>query len=91
MRTIALEEHFTVPELVHRIDPARIVHRGFPPPNVPLGPMREADRLADLGPARLADMDAAGITVQVLSVPGLARTCCRRTRARHWRAISMTR
>ena len=70
MRTIALEEHFTVPELVHRIDPARIVHRGFPPPNVPLGPMREADRLADLGPARLADMDAAGITLQVLSVSG---------------------
>ena len=29
MRVIALEEHFTVPHLVKRIDPAVIARRGF--------------------------------------------------------------
>lgn len=70
MRTVTLEEHFTVPDLVRHIDPAAIIHRGFPPPNTPWGPLRQVERLADLGPARLQDMDAAGITVQVLSVSG---------------------
>ena len=70
MRTVALEEHFTVPDLVRQIDPATITRRGFPPPSTPWGPMRQVERLADLGPARLQDMDAAGITVQVLSVSG---------------------
>jgi len=70
MRTVALEEHFTVPDLVRQIDPATITRRGFPPPSTPWGPMRQVERLADLGPPRLQDMDAAGITVQVLSVSG---------------------
>ena len=70
MRTVALEEHFTVPDLVRKIDPAAIVHRGFPPPSKPWGPLRQIEKLADLGPTRLRDMDAAGITVQVLSVSG---------------------
>jgi hypothetical protein len=29
MRTVALEEHFTVPDLVAKIDPAAIAARGF--------------------------------------------------------------
>ena len=70
MRTVALEEHFTVPDLVRQIDPTAIVRRGFPPPGAPQGPLRQIERLADLGPARLQDMDAAGITQQVLSVSG---------------------
>ena len=70
MRIVALEEHFTIPELVRQIDRAVITRRGFPPPEVPWGPMRQVGRLADLGPDRLADMDAAGISLQVLSVSG---------------------
>jgi hypothetical protein len=31
MRTVALEEHFTVPDLVRRIDRAAITRRGFRP------------------------------------------------------------
>ncbi|HUB46208.1 MAG TPA: amidohydrolase family protein [Acetobacteraceae bacterium] len=70
MRTVALEEHFTVPDLVRQIDPAAVIRRGFPPPSTPWGPMRQVERLADAGAARLQDMNAAGITVQVLSVSG---------------------
>jgi hypothetical protein len=57
MRTIALEEHFLTAELA---DPKRTMG------NEPWAPgMR--DLLLDLGKGRLADMDAAGIDVQVLS------------------------
>lgn len=57
MRTIALEEHFSTPELA-------------PPPGT--GPLamwgpRIGDQLRDLGQERLASMDASGIDVQVIS------------------------
>jgi len=70
MRIVALEEHFTVPGLVARIDPALVQRRGFPPPGVVWSQVTRRGELADLGPARIADMDAAGISVQVLSVAG---------------------
>ena len=57
VRTIALEEHFLTPELAG------------PPGTGPVamwGP-QVGDQLRDLGQARLADMDAAGIDLQVIS------------------------
>ncbi len=70
MRVVALEEHFTVPELVQRI-PADVVRaRGFPGPDAPWGPQGQTATLAELGAPRLQDMDEAGITLQVLSVAG---------------------
>lgn len=68
MRTIALEEHCLTPELREllgpQIHPYYAVHR-WPP-------ALEA-RLLDLGEGRIAEMDAQGIDVQVLSSaqPGL--------------------
>ena len=68
MRTIALEEHCLTPELRDllgpQIHPYYAVHR-WPP-------ALEA-RLMDLGEGRIAEMDAHGIDVQVLSIvqPGL--------------------
>src|SRR5215467_2260102 len=73
MRIVALEEHYTVPAIVSRIDPAAILRRGFPGPDVVWGQTIKRSELAHLGEARLADMadmDASGITVQVLSVAG---------------------
>ena len=57
MRTIALEEHFWTAELA------------APPGTGPLATwgQRVDDQLRDLGQARLADMDASGIDVQVIS------------------------
>jgi uncharacterized protein len=70
MRTVAIEEHFTVPALVRRIDPGAIKSRGFrprtPPPDAP-SPM---ELLPEIGEQRLRSMDEAGITVQVLSNSG---------------------
>lgn len=70
MRIVALEEHFTVPSLVRQIGRDAIAARGFPPPEAAWGPGRIADKLADLGDARLRLMDDSGITMQVLSVSG---------------------
>src|SRR5947209_4582234 len=71
MRVVALEEHFTVPRIVSGIDRDVIARRGFPTdPDFRWAQTIKRDELADLGPARLADMDASGITTQVLSVAG---------------------
>ena len=70
MRVVALEEHFTIPELVRQIDPAAIRARGFPPPDAPWGPASQTDKLRELGEPRLREMDEGGIATQVLSVAG---------------------
>jgi hypothetical protein len=70
MRIVTLEEHFTVPRIVAGIAPDAIARRGFPGPDFPWAQVTKRNELADLGDARLADMDASGITVQVLSVAG---------------------
>ena len=70
MRIVALEEHYTVPRIVAGISPDAIARRGFPGPDFVWAQTTKRNELADLGQARLADMDASGITVQVLSVAG---------------------
>jgi predicted TIM-barrel fold metal-dependent hydrolase len=70
MRIVALEEHYTVPRIVAGIAPDAIDRRGFPGPDFAWAQSTKRNELADLGDARLADMDASGITVQVLSVAG---------------------
>lgn len=70
MRVVALEEHFTVPALVRRIDPAAIARRGFRArrnPTTGPGPLELAP---EIGEQRLRFMDEAGISVQVLSNTG---------------------
>jgi predicted TIM-barrel fold metal-dependent hydrolase len=70
MRVVALEEHFTVPALVKRIDPGAVSRRGFRPRTAAATGPSLADLLPDIGEGRLASMDAAGITVEVLSNTG---------------------
>ena len=70
MRVVALEEHFTVPALVRRIDPDAISRRGFRPRTRPLTAPNPLDVLPEIGEQRLQSMDEAGITVQVLSNTG---------------------
>ena len=72
LRIVTLEEHLVIPELARRIDPAIVqAARGIfvggdkTPPVVD-----KRTQLVDVGEARLADMDEAGITVQVLSLVG---------------------
>ena len=70
MRVVALEEHFTVPALVRRIDPGAINRRGFRPRKAPTSGVNPMELLPELGERRLQYMDEAGITVQVLSGTG---------------------
>jgi predicted TIM-barrel fold metal-dependent hydrolase len=66
MRTIALEEHFWIPELAPQ--PGTGILSLF-------GPELD-EQLRDVGKSRLADMDAAGIDVQVIShVAPAAQSC----------------
>jgi len=71
MRVVALEEHFNVPALVKRIDPAAIKARGYQPRRPPpAGRPNPMELLPEIGEVRLKSMDEAGITVQVLSNNG---------------------
>jgi predicted TIM-barrel fold metal-dependent hydrolase len=70
MRVVALEEHFTVPHLVRRIDPEAIRRRGFRPRSAPKEGPNPLELAPEIGAQRLAYMDDAGITVQVLSNTG---------------------
>ena len=68
MRAISVEEHCLTPELRAVLGPQ--IHPYYPAHRWP--PELEA-RLADIGAGRIAEMDAAGIDMQVLSTaqPGL--------------------
>ena len=70
MRVVALEEHFTVPSLVARIDKGAIARRGFRPRTVVPGAPNPLELAPEIGERRLESMDEAGITVQVLSNTG---------------------
>lgn len=70
MRTVAIEEHFNVPDLIRRIDPAAIKARGYRPRTPPPDGPSPLELLPEIGDRRLEAMDKAGITVQVLSNSG---------------------
>jgi len=70
MRVVAIEEHFTAPELVKRIDTALASRRGYRPRNPPKNKPNPLSFLPEIGETRLRLMDEAGITMQVLSSTG---------------------
>ena len=70
MRVVAIEEHFTVPALVARIDPDARSRRGFRSRKLPAAGPNPLELLPEIGERRLRSMDEAGITVQVLSNTG---------------------
>src|SRR5437763_626816 len=70
MRVVALEEHFSVPALVKRIDPGAISRRGYKPRKAPTDRPNPLENLPEIGDKRLKSMDDAGITVGVLSNSG---------------------
>lgn len=65
MRVIALEEHWGTPIVGQAIQKAGIA---LPPGII----AQTGPKLTDLGEGRIADMDAAGVDVQVLSISGSA-------------------
>ena len=71
MRVVALEEHFTYPAAVKRVDPAVANRNGFKVRKAAPGKPSMGDLLPEIGEVRLKSMDDAGITVQVLSHSGV--------------------
>jgi predicted TIM-barrel fold metal-dependent hydrolase len=75
MRTITLEEHYATPAFMdgpgRQIKEQAAAARAHPQVAAGLG--RLIDQLCDIGEGRIADMDAAGIDLQVLSLtaPGV--------------------
>ncbi len=70
MRTVALEEHFSVPSIASRIDKSVLARRGYRPRTLPKDAPNPLELLPEIGPKRLKSMDDAGISVQVLSNSG---------------------
>ncbi len=70
MRVVALEEHFSIPALVKKIDPAVIAKRGFKGRKQAPGKPSLNELLAEIGEVRLKSMDENGVTMQVLSAGG---------------------
>jgi predicted TIM-barrel fold metal-dependent hydrolase len=70
MRTVTIEEHFSVPELAKRVDQETMNRRGYAPRNLPKSGPNPLALLPDLGDGRLKAMDESGVTVQVLSNSG---------------------
>jgi predicted TIM-barrel fold metal-dependent hydrolase len=70
MRVVALEEHFSVPALARRIDPAVIARRGYRARTLRTGVANPLELLPEIGEKRLASMDEFGISMQVLSNSG---------------------
>lgn len=71
MKTIALEEHFHLPDMISRIGEERIKERGWPTGDAVSPSMKQGDELlTDIEEKRLSSMDESGITMQVLSASG---------------------
>jgi uncharacterized protein len=70
MRIVAVEEHFVFSDLLARIEPQVLARNGWPAPGTPAFRAVAPPALAELGAQRVAAMDAAGVTMQLLSAPG---------------------
>src|SRR3984957_17395884 len=70
MRTVILEEHFSLPAASARVDKAVIARRGYKARALRKDMPNPLSLLPDLGEERLKSMDEAGITVEVLSNSG---------------------
>lgn len=69
MRIVTLEEHISLPEFDNRISKEARIKRGWPDTDSNASPMRRVEhQLEEVRDERIADMDASGITMQVLSV-----------------------
>lgn len=67
-RIVGVEEHVTYAELTRRLPNAAVVEKGYLSPDKPFGRFTLLDKMSETN-RRIQDLDAAGLTVQVLSYP----------------------
>ncbi len=70
MRIVAVEEHLTFADLVAGVGSETLERNGWPAPGTPGFRAVVPPALEESDQGRLAAMDAAGVTTQVVSVPG---------------------
>ena len=68
LRIVSVEEHIAFPELIALLPQAAMLTRGFLSRDQPFGAASQMDALYD-SEDRLLKLDAAGVSVQVLSYP----------------------
>lgn len=87
-RIVGVEEHVNLPSLTGRLSEAAMAERGFLSRDQPFGRYSMLDKMNDTE-GRLKDLDAVGVTVQVLSypLPGAA-LLPQRTRTTRYHATS---
>ena len=67
-RIVGGEEHVAYPELMNRLPEAAVIEKGYLSRDEPFGRLSLLDRMSDTE-NRISDLDAVGLTVQVLSYP----------------------
>jgi predicted TIM-barrel fold metal-dependent hydrolase len=67
-RIVGVEEHVTYPQITPRLPEAAVVEKGYFSRDLPFGRASMLDKMSDTE-SRLKDLDAVGLTVQVLSYP----------------------
>jgi hypothetical protein len=67
-RIVGVEEHIAFPDLMSRLPEAAVVEKGYLSRDRPFGKASMLDKLGDTDD-RIRDLDAVGLTVQVLSYP----------------------
>ena len=70
MRLVALEEHFTFPDIQSHVPAAAQIKRGYPPPDAPSARPAIDAALKDFGDARIQSMDKSSIALQVMGPSG---------------------
>ena len=69
-RTVGVEEHFLLPDLLRRIPPEAAKARGYFSRDQPYAGFSQIAQLTEVGEERLRALDEAGVSVQVLSLDG---------------------
>jgi hypothetical protein len=67
-RIVGVEEHVAYLDLMRRLPERAMIERGFLSRDEPFGKASMLDKLSDTED-RVKDLDAVGVTVQVLSLP----------------------
>ncbi len=67
-RNVGVEEHVTFPELTDQLPEAAVTARGYISRTSPYGKWSMTDKMEDTE-GRLKQLDAVGLTLQVLSLP----------------------
>lgn len=86
-RIVGVEEHIAYPELLSRLPEAAVIEKGYASRDNPFGHFSMLDKMSNTE-SRIADLDAVGLTVQVLSYPLAGADVLESAEAPQWATYS---